>query len=288
MKKRWISIAKGSALAALVLTGLTVLFPRPAAAIFGFGDIVFDPSSYATLGKIFTSDASLLAKTIQTYNETVKIYQNGLNLYNQAKYMSLRFSRARRLSWRTVAQAAVNDYTQNRYGETVNWPAMVNGRPELASGAWTAATVPVTHTSYLSSEIAGSSRLLAHLASVEAQDGSAAKCLSTIAQYRQNAGANAAAFENLAGAQTDSTDDTNSQIEQLNLMNAAQAQAINEARSQGAVEACLVEQQILANKIQRDAVADHLSFLGQANDYATSESASWGSAQAALASYRAQ
>jgi hypothetical protein len=43
MKKRWILIAKGSALAGLVLTGLTVLFPRPATAIFGFGDIVFDP-----------------------------------------------------------------------------------------------------------------------------------------------------------------------------------------------------------------------------------------------------
>ena len=126
MKKRWISIAKGSAVAALVLTGLTVLFPRPAAAIFGFGDIVFDPSSYATLGKIFTSDASLLAKTIQTYNQTVKIYQNGLNLYEQAKYMSLRFAQPQRMSWQTLAQTAVNDFTQNRYGETVNWPAMVN------------------------------------------------------------------------------------------------------------------------------------------------------------------
>jgi hypothetical protein len=185
---------------------------------------VFDPSSYATLGKIFTSDASLLAKTIQTYNQTVKIYQNGLNLYEQAKYMSLRFAQPQRMSWRTLTQTAVNDFTQNRYGETVNWPVMVNGRPELASGAWTAATVPVTHTSYLSSEIAGSSRLLAHLASVEAQDGSAAKCLSTIAQYRQNAAANAAPVLNLAAAQTDGSDNTNSQIEQLNLMNAAQAQ----------------------------------------------------------------
>jgi hypothetical protein len=288
MKKGLISITKAGVLTVFVLGGLTILFPKPAAAIFGFGDIVFDPSNYAVLGKIFTSDASLLAKTIQTYNETVRIYENGLNLYNEAKYMSLRFSQAQRMSWRTLAQSAVNDFTRNRYGETVNWPAMVNGRPELASAAWTAATVPVTHGSYLSSETLGSSRLLAHLASVETQDGSAAKCLSTIAQYRQNAAMNAPAFQNLTAAQADGTDNTNSQIEQLNLMNAAQAQANNEARSQGAVEACLVEQQILANKVQRDAVADHLSFVGQANDYATSESASWGSAKAALASYRAQ
>ena len=256
--------------------------------LFGFGDIVFDPSSYATLGKIFTSDASLLTKTIQTYNETVRIYENGLNLYNQAEYMSLRFSQPQRLAWLTATQAAVNDLTQNKYGETVNWPAMVNGRPELASAAWTTAIVPVTHASYLSSEIPGSSRLLAHLASVETLDGSAAKCLSTIAQYRENAAANLAPTQSLATAQTDGSDSTNSQIEQLNLMNAAQAQANNEARSQGAVEACLVEQQILANKVQRDAVADHISFLGKANDYAATDSAPWGGAKAALASYRAQ
>ena len=288
MKKRLISMAKASTVTALALTGLSILFPRPAAAIFGFGDIVFDPSSYATLGKIFTSDASLLAKTIQTYNETVKVYENGLNLYNQAKYMSLRFSQPQRMAWLTVTQAAVNDFTQNKYGETVNWPAMVNGRPELAARAWAAATVPVTHASYLSSETPGSSRLLAHLASIEAQDGSATKCLSTIAQYRESAAANLAPTLSLSAAQADASDNTNSQIEQLNLMNAAQAQANNEARSQGAVEACLVEQQILANKVQRDAVADQLSFVGRANDYAASESASWGSAKAAVANYRAQ
>jgi hypothetical protein len=288
MKKRLISIAKASTLTVLALAVLTAVFPRPAAAIFGFGDIVFDPSSYATLGKIFTSDASLLTKTIQTYNQTVKIYENGLNLYNQAKYMSLRFSQAQRMNWLTLTHTAVDDFTQNRYGETVNWPAMVNGRPELAAGAWTAATVPVTHPSYLSSETPGSSPLLAHLASVEAQDGSAAKCLSTIAQYRQNANANLAPVLSLADTQVDGSDDTNSQIEQLNLMNAAQAQANNEARGQGAVEACLVEQQVLANKVQRDAIADHLSFLGKTNDYATAESPSWGSAKEALTSYRAQ
>jgi len=288
MKERLISMAKASAVTALALTGLSILFPRPAAAIFGFGDIVFDPSSYATLGKIFTSDASLLAKTIQTYNETVKVYENGLNLYNQAKYMSLRFSQPQRMAWLTVTQAAVNDFTQNKYGETVNWPAMVNGRPELAARAWAAATVPVTHASYLSSETPGSSRLLAHLASIEAQDGSATKCLSTIAQYRESAAANLALTLSLSAAQADASDNTNSQIEQLNLMNAAQAQANNEARSQGAVEACLVEQQILANKVQRDAVADHISFLGKASDYAATDSAPWGGAKAALAGYRAQ
>src|SRR6185437_4398469 len=103
-----------------------------------------------------------------------------------------------------------------------------------------------------------------------------------------NTAANVASVQSLAAAQADASDNANSQIEQLNLMNAAQAQANNEARSQGAVEACLVEQQILANKVQRDAVADHLSFLGQTNDYAASESASWGSAKTALAGYRAQ
>ena len=35
-----------------VIAAAVLLLPSPAAALFGLGDIVFDPTSYATLGKI--------------------------------------------------------------------------------------------------------------------------------------------------------------------------------------------------------------------------------------------
>lgn len=269
-----------------VLAVLLLVFVQPARAIFGFGDIVFDPSSYATLGKIFTSDATLLQKTILTYNETVKIYTNALQSYNLAMAMSQHFSHPQKAAWMTVAQTAANDYTRNAYGETVMWPQMMNGRPALAPTAWANATLPVTHRSYLSGEVPGSSALLAHLASIEAEDGSSTKCLSTIAQYRANAALNATAAANLQTAQTDDTTATNSSVEQANLLNASQAQANNEQRAQGAMQTCLVEQQILANKAQRDALADHLSLLGATHDYyAGANSSTWADPTANLSTY---
>lgn len=267
-----------------VLAVLLFVFVQPAKALFF--DIVFDPSSYATLGKIFTSDATLLQKTILTYNETVKIYTNALQSYNLAMAMSQHFSHPQKAAWMTVAQTAANDYTRNAYGETVMWPQMMNGRPALAPAAWANATLPVTHRSYLSGEVPGSSALLAHLASIEAEDGSSTKCLSTIAQYRANAVLNATAAANLQTAQTDDTTATNSSVEQSNLLNAGQAQANNEQRAQGALQSCLVEQQILSNKTQRDALADHLSLLGQTHDYYAGANAStWADPTANLSTY---
>ena len=274
------------AFAAGALAALLLVLVQPAQAIFGIGDVVFDPTSYATLGKIFTSDASVLQKTIQTFNETVKIYTNGVQTYNLAMAMSQRFKHPQKASWMTVAQTAANDYTRNSYGETVLWPQMMNGRPALAPSAWATATLPVTHRSYLAGEIPGSSALLAHLASIEAADGSSTKCLSTIAQYRSNAALNATAATNLQTAQADDSDATNSSVEQANLLNAAQAQTNNEQRAQGALQTCLVEQQVIANKAQRDALADHLSLLGQTHDYyAGANSSTWADPTTNLSTY---
>jgi type IV secretion system protein TrbJ len=286
MKQRFTFIAKGATLTGLLLAGLLLSLTQPASAIFGFGDVVFDPTSYATLGHIWTEDISNGAKLVQEFNQLVKIYTNGMQMYQLAQQMSQRFSHPQKQSWMTALLTGVNDYTQNQYGETANWPTMVNGHPSLAPSAWATATVPVSHTSFLSGEIPGSSRLLAHLATVEAQDGSATKCLATMAQYRANAQDNLNAIANLQSAHTDDSANTNSNIQQLNLINAAQQQAANEMRSQGRIQACLAEQQVLANKVQRDAAADHLSFLGEAADYQQSETTAWTGASAAISGYR--
>ena len=99
--------------------------------------------------------------------------------------------------------------------------------------------------SFLAQETLGSSANLSNLASVEATDGSSTKCLSEIAEYRTAAQTNTLAIGQLQSADDDDGDGTNSEIEQLNLVNAAQAAALHEQQSQGALHACLVEQQIL-------------------------------------------
>lgn len=276
MKRHQRKLFVGTAAAALVLT-------IPARSLFGV--IVFDPSVFAKL--VAESEKQIqqyVRQGLQLKQETQQALNSAQQLVNQAK-QAMHFVQEKKL-WMTLGQTAINDLTRNQFGETLTWPTMVNGQPRFATGAWTSATMSPSHLGFLSNAVPGSSQPLAQLASVEAQDGSAAKCLATIAEYRANAVANTNAIASLGGDQMDGSDDTNSEIEQLNLINAAQAQANNEARSQGAVEACLVEQQILAAKVQRDTLADHLTFVGKANDYTVNEQDDWTGAMNSLADYR--
>jgi hypothetical protein len=70
--------------------GYLAVNPQPLYAIFGVGDVVFDPTTYATIGEIWDQDISNGAKLVETYNQTVKIVENGLQMYNLAMAMSQR------------------------------------------------------------------------------------------------------------------------------------------------------------------------------------------------------
>lgn len=274
--------AKGFGILAGGLVLLLAVQPIRGGLIPGIPDLVFDPSSFATLGTIASSNASMAAKMIEEYNQLIKIYTTNMNMYNQAMFMAQRISHPQRAMWMTLAQQRVNDYTRNQYGETAQWPMMLNGQPSWAGSAWSSSTLSMRANPNLSMETVGSSAALAHVATVEAIDGSSQKCLATIAQYRASAQANATAYVALQNSQLDDTDGTNSEVQQLNLINASQAQAMNEARSQGEVHACLVEQQVLANKAQRDESVAHMNFVADSEKYAASEGNGWGGAAEAL------
>ena len=82
--------------------------------------------------------------------------------------------------------------------------------------------------------------------------------------------------------QLDGSTATNSEVEQLNLLNAAEAQKMSEMQSQGVLQACLASQMAVANMQQRNAAAHDLNtaaFVQQqrtANDTsAANESSTW-------------
>ena len=280
-KKTLSSFKRVAAVGATTLT-FTILLSEPAHG--QFGGIVFDPSVFGKLVAEYAQQIQqYLRQGLQLEQEVQQVKNSFQQLENEAK-QAIYFVRQKQ-SWITLGQAAINDSTRNQFGETLTWPAMLNGSPQLAPGAWLTATMGTSHLGFLANSVPGSSQPLAQLASVEAQDGSASKCLATIAEYRATAAANAQAASDLQAAQADGSDLTNSEIEQLNLINAAQAQANTEARSQGAIEACLVEQQVLAQKVQRDTLADHLTFVGTAHDYDVAEQNSWTGAFPSLADY---
>jgi len=140
------------------------------------------------------------------------------------------------------------------------WSSAVSGNPNHVGGPWQMATLSFDKGNYLATQTPGASPALARLASIEAIDGSSTKCLSTISQYRGNSLANQLGpVLKLAIARVDGTPATNSEIEQLNILAAQNEQSNNESYAQGQINACLVEQQILANKMQRDNQVESLN-----------------------------
>ena len=240
---------------------LVLLTATPSFALFGIGDIVFDPTSYASLLEQATT---------------------ALNQFHMIENNITHFSFKQQ--WQTTLDAMKNANVNNMFGETNGMSTALNtNSPGASSTAWSAATVPVSGatTTYLQGQMPGSSQL-SQLAMIEASDSVSPDCLTAVGQYRdtrtQNAAANASLFSN----QLDSSTATNSEVEQLNLLNAAEAQKISEMQSQGVLQVCLASQMTVANMQQRNAAAHDLNIaaLGQqqraTNDVsASNESSTW-------------
>ena len=222
-RKKWIIGA-----AALLLTA------TPSFALFGLGDIVFDPTSYGNLVSQLT--------TMETQYRMLK---------NNIEHFSFK------QQWETAFSAMKQANVRDLFGETNGMTTALNtNSPADSSTAWTAATVPVngTTTTYLAGETPGSAQL-SELAMIEASDSVSPDCLTAIGQYRAARAQNTAANNSLASEQLDGSTATNSEVEQLNLLNAAQAQKMSEMQSQGVLQACLASEMAVGNMQQRNAAA---------------------------------
>jgi len=242
----------------LLLFGLGASIPRPAHAILGFGDIVFDPSSW---GELVNSDLTLGQQLVQA----VKIATNAMQTFQLAQSMAVAFSHATKSDFLTLAQLAVADHVSdlNMKGESAGWSTAVNGsNPSGASAAWTAASLGLKDMSVLMApENVGMSSRLAQLASVNALTGSSVKCMQTISTYRGNSLANSVGpLLKTAIAHLDGTPATNSSIQQSNLQNAQLNQLMTETRAQGDLHSCMVEQMLVASKTQSDQITRQLNF----------------------------
>lgn len=241
-----------------LVIGAALVFAPPAKAIFGLGDIVFDPSAFATLGHIWSENISTGEKIIQETNQLIKIYSTGMALVENAQYMKQRFSSGTRTAMMTAIQSGADNYTRNHYGETVLWPQAMNGAPAMAPQAWENASVTMQANSYASPAL-GSPESAA-LALVEMIDGASVQCMENLGQYRQNAIANAQPISFFRLKMSDDSDSTGSQIEQMILGNFAQAQNNNELRAQGTIQTCEATQQMLANKQVRDEIVSSMNY----------------------------
>ena len=222
----------------LLAGGLLLATATPSFALFGIGDIVFDPTSYASLVSQLT--------TLETQ-------------YNMLKNNITHFSF--KSQWQTTLNALKNANVGNMFGETNGMSTALNtNSPSASSTAWKTATVPVSSstTSYLQGQSVGSNQL-SQLAMVEMSDSISPDCLTAVGQYRATRSNDQSANSSLSSQQLDTTTATNSEVQQLNLLNAAEAQKLSEMQSQGTMQTCLASQMTVANMQQRNAAAQDLN-----------------------------
>jgi len=211
----------------------------PSFALFGIGDIVFDPTSYASLVTQATT---------------------ALNQFRMIESNIAHFSFKQQ--WQTTLNALKNANVSNLFGETNGMSIALNSNsPSTSTTAWKNATVPVSSNtaSYLQGQTVGNSAQLSQLAMIEMSDSISPDCLTAVGQYRTTRIQDATANSALAQQQFDTTSTTNSEVEQLNLLNAAAAQNLTEMQSQGAMQVCLASQMTVANMQQRNAAAQDLN-----------------------------
>ena len=246
----------------LILGGVAFgLVATPCFALFGIGDVVFDPTNYA----------ELITQATTAYNH-LKAFQANVTHFSMKQ------------QWVTAQNQLEHVPFKNVFGETSGMDAaLTTNNAPAAAAAWQNATVQVngSATTYLASNNPGSASR-SQLAMVEAMDASSPQCMNAVGAYRAAVAANSQAESSLQSAQTDNADDTNSEVQQLNLVNAAQAQQLVEMKQQGMLHACLAQQMAVANMQQRNAAADDLNTKGfvqqqhQVNSaYATSGSDTW-------------
>jgi hypothetical protein len=157
----------------LLAGGLLLATATPSFALFGIGDIVFDPTSYASLVSQLT--------TLESQ-------------YNMLKNNITHFSFKQQ--WQTTLSALKNANVANMFGETAGFSIALNSNsPSTSTMAWKTANVPVnsTTTTYLQGQTVGNSAQLSQLAMVEMSDSISPDCLTAVGQYRATRGQNTTA-----------------------------------------------------------------------------------------------
>jgi len=205
------------------------------AQIFG-PTIVFDPT---VAGRVVTEIAQI-----------VKLYNTATQTYNQIAYNAQWFTNKNR--WLGIATQVVNSNTRSIFGETGGWNPAVTAGINIP-GVWSAATYGIHPPPFWSGFPAGASSTSANIASVNVADGMTQAAMLAIANSRRNQPANDLALSNLEATSQDTGHDANSEIQQLNLITSGTVLANRQQEGSNALLTTIAEQQILTNKIQRDA-----------------------------------
>jgi len=213
-------------------------------------------------------DVAAIAKLVDEAKLLSGIVDNSLKIYNTSKSQLAAFefnvTSLRNKNWLSFVRGFRNDSIVNRFGETANMGAALNTSVGVA-GAWAAARLALPALSNLATETVGSSQHLAHLATVEMQDSAGMTAIGALGDFRVTDAQNQANYAQLEALVLSSDAAVNTQGVQQNIANGLALQHLKAVRSQTAIEAALLEQQLAANKYSRDSMASHLNLFSNIN-----------------------
>ena len=248
-------------IAGACLMGLSV---APAFAIFGIGDIVFDPSNYAEALQQLVQLEQQYSQLVQTYQMVSNQYQEMLRMAKQVPVNMVSRYRALATPW-TPSSAA------NTYGTTSGWSQGITTGQSVASGYASAIQKLQDYGSALGNIPADQqARVKSEYGTVELADGANLSAIQTIGQMRGNSAAVELAIQNLESDSLSSNPNRNTEIAVLNKINAANVIALRNSQDANKLLVALAESQVVDAKRKRDAEAtainSHIRFVsdGQA------------------------
>src|SRR5260370_38987324 len=232
-----------------VLAVIAAACAAPALAIFGLGDIVFDPTN-------FEEAVQQLLEMQQQYAQLVQSYQMLRNQYDQMVWMAKRVPVDMAARYRALATPWQTSSATNTYGTTGNWIAGVNTGLGVEAG-YSVATQPLASYGAALGNIPADQlpRIKTNYATVELTDGANLSGIETIGRMRANSRAVELAIQGLEDDSLSSNPAMNTEIAFLNKINATDLITVRNTQDTNKLLFALAEGQIIDAKRKRDAQA---------------------------------
>lgn len=265
----------------------TVVLSRPALAIFGFPEIVFDPVAVGKLALESSQLGQMISQGLQMITWAKSTFNEVQSQYNQMIYQAKQFTH--KSYWRSVGVQMMNTNTYNTYGETRNWNQTVNsnaGGVGSSTQTWDNATIALQSNPWLRAEPLGQSTQLATYATAEIADGASRLGLDILGAASTAQTQNLRALQQLEADTLDDSDAANTQIKQLNIIGGGAIQELHSLDTLISLQKASLQLAIAQNKVQRDAAA-HAANLFTAYDNAlVNDPTDWGNAAETFSGYR--
>jgi type IV secretion system protein TrbJ len=238
-----------------------VAFAVPAFAIFGLGDIVFDPSN-------FEEAVQQLFRLEQQYAQLVQTYQMVRSQYEQMIWMAKQVPVNMAARYRMLRPPWRLSTATDTYGTTTGWTSGINTGAAVSQGYSTAVHPLESYGSAFGNIPSDQQdRIKTDYATVELTDGANVAGIDAIGHLRGNAAAVETAIQNLENDSLSPDPAMNTEIAVLNKINAANVINVRSVQDTNQLLITLAEEQIIQAKRQRDAEAkafnDHIRFVSE-------------------------